>query len=346
MYTVEEVFKQMGTNIFNQNKIAAQAIALSYDETPKPEIGNLVWVRGRNKKIISIKWEANPNGKLSIVEHPKFGANGSPFNNLYVAGVDGIDMGNSDSTSLKDRSSMACLIKKRIPNGKFFSDTSNLYTAMYIGRSDDVRDDYDEVLKLAMYYNAQVNLEYTKIGIVSYFKEKRQSHRFLRRPQIAQPKNVDELKRHGVGTELIGTPATTNVIQHQDMLVKQYIDDYCDQIYFPVVLEQLRDYKSENRTKYDIVIAMGLCELADEELMYEQPSNPDDTPKVIKLWGYYEDAYGRKRYGVLPDHLQPKADKSKLFKRVDTNPVEWVDMSNAGRFDTNFSVGRAADLEV
>lgn len=345
-FTVEEVFKQMGTNIFDQNKISAQAIALSYDETPKPEKGFLEWVRGKNRKIVSVRWCPNPKGNIEILEHPALGKNDSQYNKLYVAGVDGIDMGMSDSTSDTDRSSLACLIKKRMIGGKFFSDTSNLYVAKYLGRSSDVREDYDAVLKMAMYYNALVNIEYTKIGMVSYFKEKHQSHRLLRRPQVAMPKDIEQKQRRGVGTDLIGTPVTSQLIQHQDILIKQYILDYCDTIYFSDVLDQLRDYKSENRTKYDLVIAMGLCELASEELMEEQVTNPDDSPKVIKLWGYYTDNYGRKRYGVLPDNQQPKPiDRNKLFGFKEEKPLEWIDMSNSARFDDNFSIGRAADLE-
>jgi hypothetical protein len=42
-----------------------------------------------------------------------------------------------------------------------------------------------------------------------------------------------------------------------------YIDDYYYQILYPPVLEQMRDYSSDNRTKFDFVVACGLAELAD-----------------------------------------------------------------------------------
>ena len=138
-------------------------------------------------------------------------------------------MGSSDSTSNKQRSSLACLIKKRIVGGEFFSQTSNLYVAKYIGRSPDVRDDYEATLKLSLYYNAKVNVEYTKIGIVSYFKEVKKFHMLLQRPYIALPSGGDtgnnaflQQKR----SNLIGTPATVNVIDHQDVKIKEYTNDY------------------------------------------------------------------------------------------------------------------------
>jgi hypothetical protein len=44
---------------------------------------------------------------------------------------------------------------------------------------------------------------------------------------------------------------------------QRYIDDYYYQILYPCV-EQMRD-SSDNRTKFDFVVACGLAELADED---------------------------------------------------------------------------------
>jgi hypothetical protein len=53
-----------------------------------------------------------------------------------------------------------------------------------------------------------------------------------------------------------GTPATSAVIAHQDQKLADYIDYYY-QILYPPVLEQMRDYSSDNRTKFDFVVACG-----------------------------------------------------------------------------------------
>jgi hypothetical protein len=233
------------------------------------------------------------------------------------------------------------LIKKRIIDGQFFKETSNLYVAKYVGRSLDVRWDYENILKLAMYYNAEVNIEYTKIGIVNYFKQHKQSHRLMRRPQVAMPKDtseIDEVARmYGLEkNHLIGTPATTVVIAHQDGKVKEYIDDYYDQIYFPDVLEQLREYRSNDRRKYDLVIAMGLCELADEELMGIVAQPTDTVTQEFSLYGYYIDPEtGYKKFGVLPkQHGNEAVDN--LIKEPYT--PTWIDASGGLRFDENFEV--------
>jgi hypothetical protein len=71
---------------------------------------------------------------------------------------------------VKDGSKLACAIKKRFSNN-MFSRTSNLYVCFYNERSDDVRWDYENVLKISMLYHARLNVEYTKINIIAFQNE-------------------------------------------------------------------------------------------------------------------------------------------------------------------------------
>jgi hypothetical protein len=103
----------------------------------------------------------------------------------------------------------------------------------------------------------------TKINIIAFFRMKKQFWRILQRPSIAIGSNVSGDK----ASTLLGTPATSAVIAHQDQKLADYIDDYYYQILYPPVLEQMRDYSSDNRTKFDFVVACGLAELADEDGM-------------------------------------------------------------------------------
>jgi hypothetical protein len=337
-YTIREVFSKMGTNNFNQRKIAEQWGNLQFNkDIPKPERGFLNWIKAKNGMIKGVKWEVNPEGDTLILEHPYRGEDGkTTYSDLYVGGVDSIDQGQIDSTSNKGRSSLACLIKKRIIDGKFFSHTSNIYVAMYVGRSTDVRFDYENTLKLAMYYGAKINIEYTKIGIVSYFRECKQYHMLMKRPTVAMPSGGDgrEVEFGIKRTNLIGTPATPNVIDHQDGKIKEYIDDYYQNIYFEELLEQLRDYLRDDRTKFDLVIAMGLCELADEDFMGVASKEDDRETKDFKVFGYYVDEYGRTQFGSIPN------PQSTIDQEITTedSPVRWVDMSGRPRFDDNFDV--------
>jgi hypothetical protein len=347
-YTIEEVFRKNGTNNFNQRHIAEQWTRLHYEWIDRrPEKGFLTWIKSISGSIKGVKWEKNPEGNIEILEHPYKGVSGKEvFTDLYVGGVDSIDQGIADSTSIKNRSSLACLIKKRIIDGKFFSQTSNIYVAKYIGRSTDVRWDYEETLKLSMYYNAKMNIEYTKIGVVNYFREAKQYHKLLKRPLVAMPSKGDaSQKTMGLQKDhsnLIGTPATTGVIDHQDGKVKEYIEDYYSNIFFLDLLEQLRDYQREDRRRYDLVIAMGLCELADEDMFGLAARGEDSPTSEFSLFGYYNDEHGIKHFGKLP--TTNTAESENLKKPGALSMATWIDMSGKPRFDDNFEIGNADDL--
>jgi hypothetical protein len=346
-FTIEEVFRKNGTNNFNQRHIAEQWARLHYEwKERRPEKGFLTWIKSPGGSIKGVKWEKNPEGNIEILEHPYKGASGREvFQDLYVGGVDSIDQGIADSTSIKNRSSLACLIKKRIVDGKFFSQTSNLYVAKYIGRSIDVRWDYEETLKLSMYYNAKMNIEYTKIGVVNYFREAKQYHRLLKRPLVAMPSKGEKIAGlQKDQSNLIGTPASTNVIDHQDGKVKEYIEDYYAHIFFLDLLEQLRDYQREDRRKYDLVIAMGLCELADEDMFGIAARGEDSPTSEFTLFGYWTDDHGIKHFGKIQKQVSP--DEVALKKPEAMSQATWIDMSGKPRFDDNFEIGDADDLPV
>jgi hypothetical protein len=116
---------------------------------------------------------------------------------------------------------------------------------------------------------------------------KKQFWRILQRPSIAIGSNVSGDK----ASTLLGTPATSAVIAHQDQKLADYIDDYY-QILYPPVLEQMRDYSSDNRTKFDFVVACGLAELMRME--WEGLLQDQVLLKELTMFGIYKDASGRK----------------------------------------------------
>ena len=176
-----------------------------------------------------------------------------------------------------------------------------------------------------MLFNAKINLEYTKINIVSFFRAKKQLWRFMKRPSIAIGANVSGLK----ASTLIGTTATQSVIGHQDQKLADYIEDYYYQILYAPVLEQMRDYDAENRTKFDFVVACGLAELADEDMLGKPATEGGTAAEDITDFGYYRDKKGKKRWGVLPE--ESKEIKSILeeeyedAEKIDLGTFQWVD---------------------
>jgi len=314
---LKEVFTKDGKNIFNKELLAAQRakIQLQPDKVPKWLRGSLEYVDDADGRHVGAKFIKNAMGNVYILEgeeEPYKNQHGKPFNDLYIMGLDSIDQGNADSAPGTEGSKLAAAIKKRIPDGGMFNTTTNIYVAYYNHRSDDVRDDYENVLKLSMLFNAQINLEYAKIGIVGHFRTRGQYHRFIKRPTIATTNNMNADPAKGKSS-LIGTPPSAQYIDYQDGKLKEYIDDNSHNIWFDPALEQLLEYDRANRTPSDLVVAMGLCELLDDDLM-GKIAKPRETFEEFKLFGYYKDpATGKRKYGVLPGQSDEEKTMNKEY---------------------------------
>ena len=150
-------------------------------------------------------------------------------------------------------------------------------------------------MKLLMWYNCMANIEATRVSMLTWARDNHLSQFFMKRPRATY---TDPNRK--VSTT-IGTPATKTVISHQTDLIANYVEDYCQEIWFPDMLDQLNRYTDENKGKFDIIAAMGMTELADEELSGIIPTNI--KPEADTEWqdiGYYKDEYGHMKYGIIP----------------------------------------------
>lgn len=101
--------------------------------------------------------------------------------------------------------------------------------------------------------------------------------------------------------ELIGIQATEPVIKHGLELIASHVNDYCYGIDFDEMLEQLLNYSYQEKRKFDIVAAMSMAEIADEDLYGVTVAPVNNVDKQWKDYGYYTDENGIKRYGVIPE---------------------------------------------
>ena len=150
-------------------------------------------------------------------------------------------------------------------------------------------------MKLAEYYNATINIEATRQGIIPYAKSRGMISRFMRRPRATLAETARNTNKQ------YGTPATPAIIDHQTDLIRDYIEDYCHNIWFEDMLDEANRYTNENKRKFDIIAAMAMAELADEELQGVVPYKVEDLTKTWRRIGYYTDEFGRRRYGEIPD---------------------------------------------
>ena len=216
--------------------------------------------------------------------------------NLYVAGIDSIDIGqNQTSDYTKDPSKFCITIKKRA-----IGMQSPKYVAYYKFRPADEREAYETAIKLMMYYNCRCNIEATRLTMLNWAKGRGWGQYFMNRPRATYP----ELNKRTSPT--IGTPATAGIISHQTDLIAQYVEDFCSEIWFPEMLDELTRYTDENKGKFDIIASMGMAELADEELSGVVPTQIEQTDSTWTDVGFYIGEDGRKHWGVIK-----KSDKYK-----------------------------------
>lgn len=298
-FTAEEAFAAEGINKFNKVKITEQLIAINIrKETPSIQRGFMEFVykdADRNRNSISgVRFKPHPEGPIYILEHP-LEENSNKINNLYVAGIDGIDIGQLE-TSIETRNpSKFCTVIKR----RLYGMHEPMYVAYYIDRPNDIREAYKQTIGLLWYYQAKANIEASRLSLITYARDNKFMQFFMRRPRVCY--GGDERRRQ---VNQYGTTATKAMIDHQTDLIADYVEDYCHNIWFLQFLEQLNKYTDENKGKFDIVAAMGMCEVGDEELSDIIPKVNIQEKKEFRDIGYYKDEKGYTRYGIIPKASQ------------------------------------------
>lgn len=316
-WNAEEAFTLEGQNKFNKMKIADQLAKIRLHKIgPRPQVGTIDYTYKSSKhsleNINGFRWLLN-SGKVQILEHPVWSdlykeqiekqkkeaeEQGIDFeapvytemNDLYVAGIDGIDIGAAQtSKETRDPSDFCIVIKRRA-----FGLNEPQYVAMYKDRPQNIREAYKIAMCMCRYYNCRINIEATRVGMITWARENKCLQYFMKRPRAT----LTDIK-YGT-TKQYGTPATKNIIEQQTDLIADYVEDYGRNIWFEDMLEQLNGYNDENKTKFDIIAALGMVELADQELSGRQPTKVDKEVEEFQDYGYYINDKGYREFGVIP----------------------------------------------
>lgn len=318
----EEAFDLEGNNKFNKINIANQLTEIRlHKRGPRPELGHLTYTYKTSKhtldNIDGFSWTPSNNGKVQILEHPVWSQpyqefvekqrkialeNGEEFeipiykemNDLYVAGIDGIDIGANQTSSTTKNASDFCIVILRRAYG--MSDPQ--IVAMYKDRPNDLREAYKIAMCLLKYYNCMANIEATRMSMVTWARENKCLNHFMKRPRAT----LTDIQRGT--TKQYGTPATKSIIEMHTDLTADFVEDYCHTIWFEEILQQLNSYNDDNKGDFDIVAALGMCFLANQELSGRQPTNVVNEVDTFQDFGYYWDEYGIKRFGVIPKKNQ------------------------------------------
>lgn len=313
-WNAEEAFNLEGQNKFNKIAISEQLTQIrALKKGPKIETGFLEYLYKNSnhteENINGFRWIPNNQGKIRILEHPlwtleeKKDDNGKviwtppsdSIRGLYLIGVDGIDIGSSQtSEATRDPSDFCLTVYKRA-----YGAEEPQFVAIYKDRPNDPREAYKIAIKLAQYYNAIINIEATRTGLLSFARDRQLLKLFMKRPRATLSDSIRNTNKQ------YGTPATRAIIDHQTDLIADYVNDYCHLIWFDDMLDELNRYTDENKGKFDIVAAMAMSLIADEEVRGYVPKIVEEVKEEWKSIGYYTDEDGKRRYGVLPANNTP-----------------------------------------
>ena len=327
-----EAFALEGQNDFNKVKLVEQISTIKFKKIEVPiQRGyfkfNYKDAYHKRDSITGVQFIPKADGPIHIVQHPLWemqkGSDLEPgetieeyesrkklegeasfgkMSNLYVAGIDGIDLGQQDTSDQTRNPSKFCtVIKRRIHGIK-----NPMYVAYYLDRPQRIEEAYEQTVALLYYYNAMANLEASKVGILGWAKTEKWINYFMRRPRVC---SGDPNKKRSFNAPY-GTTTAVAMIQHGLQLVASYIENYYDEIWYLEMLEQLLKYSFENKGKFDIVAAMQMAEIADEEMSELIPTTTTTVKQEFQDIGYYKDENGYTRFGVIPKSKQSQINVS------------------------------------
>lgn len=210
----------------------------------------LDWPKGANhKKVFGGKPEMiyDEEGDFLIASPPIEG-----YKNVHVGGADPYHVNDkleekSSEKKKKRWESKGCMyVYRRFVNASIPGD---YFVANYCKRPDTKEEFYEACLKLCIFYDCQVLVEYNDEGFLTYFVDNGMQRYLKERPRAADVKYMQATNRYGL-----------HMKAQQKMLLEDlwadYIKHHYEDIYFLELLRELAIYGSKNT---DQVMASGIC---------------------------------------------------------------------------------------
>lgn len=159
--------------------------------------------------------------------------------------------------------------------------TTNTYICDYKFRPKNPYDFYDDVVKTCWFYGVPVFPEMDKPGLHQWMVQNGYFGLVMFEPQSLVSMGARRKSRQG-------TKASDNIISAYVDRLKAYVHDYIWNNHHPRIIEQWSRFVPAKRTKYDLAVATGFTELADDDLMKQEETesvgNWENSP-----YEYYDD---------------------------------------------------------
>ena len=269
--TIEEAFLNTKSAKFDNSLLNAQRsrILSSKDYRSQIQSGYLDWEFNEDEEYI-VKWRPHPDGPFKILHHPE-----PEFKSLDIGGIDSYDQ---DQAGASESLGSAIIYRR-------FLDTDSpcdMVVAEYTDRPKKKEDFWDGCLKLAVYYNAKMLVEYTKIGILDYFKRMNSLNYLKEKPESAHNPGTKTRNRYGVHMN-------KQIKSLLEDLIDDYIRENVEDIWFMELLDELSAYGTKNT---DRAMAFGLCLIHNIDNYRVQAKHVDQEIEDIGFSKYERDSKG------------------------------------------------------
>jgi hypothetical protein len=275
----EDAFIKTGATPFDLDKINRQIANINTNKNFQVvQRGRLEWPKDeKGRQIFGGKpvWvfddgsidDENPDKELfpfEVVEHPVDG-----FRNIHVAAVDPyhiddefeeIKTSKKSTRESKDRSKGSMCVYRRFVN---MDVPGEMPVAFYTDRPYSKEDFYENCLKLAIYYESQILVEYNDAGFLKYFVNNKMTKYLKERPVSADSPWSQATNKYGIHMKTFQKKMVTE-------LIDEYIKLHWEDLYFLKLLNELVVYGKQNT---DRVMAFGMALIHDL----------DATKKIINV---------------------------------------------------------------
>jgi hypothetical protein len=242
----EDAFMNTGATPFDIDKINQQkANILTNTDLQIIQKGRLEW--GKNDKDHRVfgkypEFIPDKEGHIKIVHEPL-----PDYKNAHVAGVDPYHVDDALDEDLVIRESKGCMVVHR----KFINMEipGELPVCMYADRPYSKEEFYENCLKIAVFYDTQILVEYNDDGFLKYFIDNKMTKYLKERPRSADSPWSQVTNKYGISMKSYQKSLATE-------LLDEYIKKQIEQIYYPELLTEMSVFGSKNT---DRVMAFGIA---------------------------------------------------------------------------------------
>ncbi len=268
--TPQEACLEFGGNIFPKKELQEQLsrIRINKHLSNHKQVGDLIWNSDGSLKWVMkktgdithypLKKDDDPTGSIVIWEHP---VQDAPIG-LYILGVDPYDHDQSGTNSLG-----STFVYKRFQS---FENYYDIIVAEYTGRPQTAEEYYENLRKLAVYYNGRIMYENERKGLFPYFTAKHCDYLLADQPDI-----ISDIVGNSKVQRKKGCHMNKQIKQWGEGLIKDWLNE-----------EQAPGKKNLHN-----ILSEPLLE---ELISYNDTGNFDRVMALIQIMIYREQLYNLK----------------------------------------------------